>query len=421
MSGVLKLLLVLLVLGATGAAGYQPAVEYWKERNRPKWKTADVAEGKIISVVNSTGTVKPVLSVQVGAVVSGPIEELYVDFNQEVRKGELMAKIDPRLFDANVKRDQAVLKTRLAEIERVKAVLQQAKNDELRAIKLREENEDFISDAEMDQFKFSRMSFEAQLLVAEASVSQAEASLENSEANLGYTKILSPVDGIVIDRKIDPGQALAAQFQTPELFVVAPDMRKKMHIFASVDEADIGLIRAAQQKGEPVRFTVDAYPDDLFDGVIEEIRFSSTETQNVVTYPVVVAAENADLKLLPGMTASISFQVDHREEAVKIPNSALRFYPPAKHVRKEDRELLEGKDWEKDDEDADVEMSAEQKAEARRKRNRRHVWIVDGEHLRAVEVETGITDSKFSELVEGELEPGQKIVTGLETKKGFGS
>ena len=152
-----------------------------------------------------------------------------------------------------------------------------------------------------------------------------------SEANLDYTEIRSPVDGIVIDRKIDPGQTVAATFQTPELFIVAPDMRKEMHVFASVDEADIGLIRDAQESGQPVRFTVDAYPDDLFEGKIFQIRKSSTTTQNVVTYPVVVSAPNPDLKLLPGMTASISFQVARdATNVLRIPNAALRFYPAAR-------------------------------------------------------------------------------------------
>ena len=147
---------------------------------------------------------------------------------------------------------------------------------------------------------------------------------------------------MVINRKIDPGQTLASQFQTPELFIVAPDMRKKMHIHALVDEADIGLIRQAQQEQKKVIFTVDAYLDDLFEGVVEEVRLSSTTTQNVVTYPVIVAAPNPDLKLLPGMTANISFQVEERQEVIKIPNAALRFYPKPEQVREEDRQLLEG-------------------------------------------------------------------------------
>jgi HlyD family secretion protein len=414
------LVVALLMVGGAGAAGYTPAKEYWKKRNQPVWKTSKVVRGDVISVVNATGTIKPVLSVQIGSFVSGPIEELYVDFNQEVAKGELLAKIDARIYDAAMKRDQATLATRHAELKRVKALLQQAENDSARARALREENEDYISDAEMDQFKYNLLSIEAQVEVATASIEQAEANLANSVASFEYTEIRSPVAGIIIDRKIDPGQTLAAQFQTPELFVVAPQMREKMHVFAAVDEADIGLIRVAQETGQPVHFTVDAYPDDLFEGEIEEIRFSSTELQNVVTYPVVVAARNPDLKLLPGMTASISFQVEQRESVLRIPNAALRYYPEVKFVREEDKKILEGNDWEKDDE-SDVPLSATEKAEARRKRNSRHVWTVDGDKLRAIMVEMGLSDSKYTEAVTGELDEKQELVIGAEVKGGFGS
>ncbi|MBC8352416.1 MAG: efflux RND transporter periplasmic adaptor subunit [Planctomycetes bacterium] len=417
-----KFIIFLLLLGGVCAAAYKPTADYWKKRNQPTWKQVETKKGTIIAVVNSTGTVKPVLSVQIGSFVSGPIKDLFVNFNQEVEKDQLLATIDARIYEASVARDRAVLATTIAEIDRAEAQLQQAINSEERALSLQEENEDFISEQELDQLKYSRIGLEAALKVSKASADQAQANLDNSLANLGYAEIRSPVNGMIIDRKIDPGQTLAAQFQTPELFVVAPDMREKMHIYASVDEADIGLIRAAQEKGRPVHFTVDAYRDDLFEGVIEEIRFSSTELQNVVTYPVIIAAPNPDLKLLPGMTASISFRVDESEDIIRIPNSALRFYPDVKHVREEDRKLLEGKNWEQEaDEDDDVVLSALEKAATRKKRNRRHVWVVDGEFLKAIEVETGLSDSKYFEMVSGDLKEGQKLVSGIEPKKGFGS
>ncbi len=417
-----KFIVVLLLLGGACAAAYQPAADYWKKRNQPTWKQVETKKGTIIAVVNSTGTVKTVLSVQIGSFVSGPIKELFVDFNQEVEENELLATIDNRIYQASVARDRAFLATSNAEVDRAQSLLQQAINNEARALSLQEENEDFISDQELDQLKFNRAALEAALEVAKASIDQAQANLDNSLANLGYTEIRSPVSGMIIDRKIDPGQTLAAQFQTPELFVVAPNMREKMHIYASVDEADIGLIRSAQEKGRSVHFTVDAYRDDLFEGQIEEIRFSSTELQNVVTYPVIVAAPNPDLKLLPGMTASISFHVDECEDVIRIPNAALRFYPDVKHVREEDRKLLEGKDWEQEaDQNDDAAMSAIERAEARKKRNTRHVWVVDGDFLKAVEVQTGLSDSKYTELVAGDVREGQQLVTGIEPKKGFGS
>ncbi|MBO0698512.1 MAG: efflux RND transporter periplasmic adaptor subunit [Zavarzinella sp.] len=416
--------IILGILGTIGWAVAVPGMAYMKERRRVTYREDAVSRGRIVAVVNSTGTVKPVLSVAVGSFVSGPIEKIYVDFNDEVKKGQVMAQIDPQIYKANVARDKAVLATRKADVDRVKAELQQAKNDESRAKALQAENTTFISAAEMDQFKFKRMSLEAQLAVADANVLQAQANLDQSEANLKYTEITAPADGVIIDRKVDPGQTVAASFQTPELFVLAPDMRKEMRVFASVDEADIGLIREAQRIGLPVRFTVDAYPDDLFSGTIFQIRRNSTTNQNVVTYPVVVSAPNSDLKLLPGMTASISFQVGERADVLRVPNAALRFYPQREQVRPEDRPILEGvvaaagKPEDEDErERLEATKSAEEKAELRRQRNRRHVWVLDGEFLRAVGVTTGLADGNNTELLSGDLKQGQKLVTGIQPKQ----
>jgi HlyD family secretion protein len=258
--------------------------------------------------------------------------------------------------------------------------------------------------------------------LAKSAILQATAALENSKANLEYTDITAPVDGVVIDRKIDPGQTLAAQFQTPELFIVAPDLRAKVHVFASVNEAYIGLIQQAKIDGRPVEFTVEAHPEELFAGEIEQIRVSSTAEQTVVTYPVVIAAANPDLKLLPGMTATISFEVDATEDVVKIPNEALRFYPSdAKLVRPEDRKLLDSSRWtstgffeevDSSEEQRDEELTASEKTKAHRDNNKRHVWVDDGEFLKAIEVETGLSDMQFTELVSGELEVGDELVTG---------
>lgn len=416
----LKLLFVFLILAGIAAAAYRPVKESWAKRNKVSWRTASVEKGNIVSVVNSTGTVKPKLRVVIGSFVSGPVKELFCGFNQEIKVGDLLATIDPTLYQANVSRDEASLASREADVFRVKAQLQQAINDEKRAIALRTEDATFIAQAEMDKFKFARLSLDAQLKVAETAVSQAQATLENSQANLNYTKILSPVDGIVIERKVDPGQTVAAQFQTPELFIVAPDMRKEMHIHASVDEADIGWLKLAQQKQYPVTFTVDAYPEKLFNGTILEIRLNATTTQNVVTYPVIVSAANPDLELLPSMTASLSFQVDHRDDVIKIPNAALRFYPNAKHVRQEDIPILEGQakvnpsDDQEEAQQSEKSLSAQDRTKRRKDRSRRHVWIVEGDFLRAVEVTTGLSDSQFTEMVSGSLKQGDALVTGIQ-------
>jgi HlyD family secretion protein len=411
-----KLFLVLGLITAGAVAAYRPVTQYLRNRNRVQWDTAKVARGDAVRYVISTGTIKPVLSVSVGSFVSGPIVELSVDFNDEVKKGDLLAKVDPRLFIANVQRDEAILATREAEVQRVEAQLQQALNNYQRGERLREKNQDFLSDREMDALVFEVKSLQAQRKLAKASVEQAIASLDNSQANLEYTEITSPVDGIVIDRKIDPGQTLAAQFQTPELFVVAPDLREKVHVFASVDEADIGLIQQARKDRRAVTFTVDAHPNELFVGEIEQIRFSSVTTENVVTYPVVIAAKNQDLKLLPGMTASISFEVDSKTDVIKIPNAALWFYPEKlEHVRAEDRPLVDGSRWAQTsgENPEEAEQTAAQKIEARRESSKRHVWVVDGEHLRAIEVFTGLTDNQTTEMVSGDLTINDALVIGI--------
>jgi HlyD family secretion protein len=226
------------------------------------------------------------------------------------------------------------------------------------------------------------------------------------------------VDGMVIDRKIDRGQTLAAMFQTPELFIIAPDMDKKMHVFASVDEADIGLILKAQQRGLPVEFRVDAYRDEKFYGEIEQIRKNSTTTENVVTYPVVVAAPNPELKLLPGMTASLSFRVDERMDVLRVPNAALRFFPNTSQVRREDRKILLGETDNEDGDSNEAELDADElDDELRKKEKRHHVWVEDGLFLRAIEIETGLTDLKYSELVLGDLKEGDALVTGLKPRE----
>lgn len=402
------------VIAGLATAG-QRGRTYWQERNRPKFRTAEVTEGSITAVVNSTGEVKPVLSISVGSFVSGPIQALHVDFNESVVKGQLMAEIDPRLFEAAVAGDRAVLAIRRGEVKRVQSDLSMAKLDVERAERLQSRGEGYVSKVELDQFRYSLESLEAQVSVAEAGVMQAEAALENAEANLAYTRIVAPVDGIVIDRKIEPGQTLAAQFQTPELFVVSPDIREKMHIFASVDEADIGLIRAASEANQPVEFTVDAYPDMLFQGTIEQIRLSPVVTQNVVTYPVVVSAPNPDQKLMPGMTASLSFQTDQRDRCKRIPNSALRFFPDVKNVRPQDKHLVTGvKEHENENDEEVDDESAQQKTSAAAKRALRYVWVWEEPSLRAIEVTIGVRDSQWTELVTGELKSGDALVVAQE-------
>ena len=206
MKRLIRWLIVLGVIGGIGYAATGPVAAYLKERKRVVWRDAEVGRGRIVAEVKATGTINPVRLVKIGCVVSGPIESIFVDFNSEVKKGDLMARIDPRLYDAAVARDEATLANQQALVEQAKAQLQQAINDENRAKGLRAENKDFISDTEMDQFKFKRQALDAALEVARTAVQQAEAQLKTSCANLEYTRIIAPENGVVIDRKVDPGQ-----------------------------------------------------------------------------------------------------------------------------------------------------------------------------------------------------------------------
>lgn len=444
-----KFLLILAVLSAVGYFGYIKGRQWLAERNRPRFRTAEVQRGDLRITVNASGEVNPTLKMQIGSFVSGPIIELFADFNDEVKADQILAKIDPRIYKAAVERDEAALGARVGDVARVQAELQRARNDEKRSAALRAESEDFISQAELDQFRFSRMSLEAQLLIAEASIKQAQANLDNSNANLKYTEIKSPVDGTVIDRKINEGQTLAAQFQAPELFVVAPRMREEMLIYANVDEADIGLIRDAKDSGQPVVFSVDAYPETVFRGAkIQQIRLSFTTTQNVVTYPVIVATPNPDLKLLPGMTANLTFQIRELRDIVKVPNAALRYFPDKTLVREEDQKLLELNLTPTTSDE--IATSAETPpvddvAKATVAASKRIVWVQETLRdragssegktgtaaspgvqesgldpaamytgkLRGVRIEIGDSDYQFTQLVSGDLKPGDELIVGV--------
>jgi HlyD family secretion protein len=315
-----------------------------------------------------------------------------------------------------VERDEAALARAKADVKRVQATLNQAINDEKRARRLIAINEGYLSQSEMDQLRFNREALEAQLEVANLQVEQAVAQLENSDLNLGYTEIVAPQAGIIIDRKIDPGQTLVAQFQTPELFILAPDMDERMWVHANVVEADVGHVLNAKAENRPVKFYVDAYEGELFSGVILQVRQNPAMEQNVVTYPVVVETPNPEMKLLPGMTANLSFLIDEKKDTLLVPSVALRFLPTAELVRDEDRHLIEGDDdWA---EDAEFEPSAEARVQAHRNRRRRHVWVREGDLLKAIEIEFGISDGQYYELVKGDLTEDQELIVAIEQRTG---
>lgn len=368
----MKWVILLLILGGIGAGLW-----FWLQpsESASSYRTAKIERGEIRVHVTATGTVQPVTQVQVGTQVTGVIQKLGADFNSTVATGQVIAQIDPAPFQARVEQDKANLARAEADVERVKAQLAQSEKELTRSRELAKR--ELISASELDAAEANYLSLVAQQKVSEATVAQSKASLDNSLVNLRYTTIVSPVDGIVISRNVDVGQTVSASLSAPTLFVIAADL-KHIQIQASVSEADIGKIAEDQT----VTFTVDAYRERRFRGKVSQVRLAATTVQNVVTYTVVINAENPDEKLLPGMTASVSFEVDHRSDVLKIPNGALRFTPP------------------------------DAPEQPRRGPRASRVWIQTPTGLSAIEVRTGLTDGSFTELVKGELKEGQDVIVG---------
>jgi len=408
------LILGVIVVGFV-TAGYF-GMQYLKAKSVPKFTTTTVSTGKIETVVNSTGPVKPVLLISVGSFVSGPIKEILVGFNDTVKKDQVLARVDPLLLESTLDRETATLKTQEAELERIQAQLDQAEKNYKRAEVLREKNKDYISDQELDQLLYAKVALEAQKKLALANINAGKASVKYAKRNLDLAEIKSPVNGIVIERKVEPGQTLASTFQTPELFIIAPDL-DTMYVYASVDEADIGQIDKAKAEGRPVKFTVDSYPEEIFTGKIFQIRMSATTTQNVVTYPVVIEAPNPGLKLKNLMTANVSFQIDVRENVTRIPVAAIRFVPPDPMLaRPEDKQYTEVK--KKDPKEGEEKLSAERRAEQAKAKNKRVVWMQQGDKVVAIPITIGLMDAQFAELVSGDIKPDQVLVTGIEGAMG---
>lgn len=272
----------------------------------PKYRKEAVTRGNVVANVTATGTLSAVTTVKVGSQVSGIISRLHADFNSEVRRGQLIAELDPTPFQATV--DQ-----RRADLERARVELRNAELTLARAKKLLDAQLQAQSD--FDTAKANRDA-------AAASVEQSTASLRQAETNLAYTRILSPIDGVVVDRQYDIGQTVAASFQAPVLFTIAQDLTK-MQVLTNIDEADIGRVKVGQEAS----FTVDAFAERSFSGTVSQIRLSPQTVQNVVTYPVLLDVANSELKLRPGMTANVSIPVDRRDDVLKVPNAALRFKP----------------------------------------------------------------------------------------------
>lgn len=355
--------------------------------NEPKFRTEKAGRGDIVMTVTAAGTVNPVTTVLVGTQVSGTIKKIYVDFNSPVKQGQLIARIDPALFDEQVAQAKANLLAAKANLEKAEASLVDAKRTMERNRELFSRN--LIARSELDTAETSYETAKAQVSASKAQVAQAEAALRNAQTNLGYTKILSPVDGIVVSRSVDVGQTVAASFQTPTLFTIAQDLTK-MQIDTNVDEADIGKVKV----GQDVEFTVDAYPDSTFRGQVKQVRIAPIIVQNVVTYDVVITVDNPvgasghSPLLRPGMTANVSIIITAKKDVLKIPNAALRF-----KLSERDR------------------TRAPQKGSG--------VWVLEKGKPKRIPVSAGISDGSYTEVVSGEISEGREIIVeSLEKPKG---
>ncbi|MCB9584170.1 MAG: efflux RND transporter periplasmic adaptor subunit [Polyangiaceae bacterium] len=287
---------------------------------QPRFELKALEKRDVVEQVQSTGNVKPLTEVQVGAQVSGRVVKVLVDFNSKVEKGDLLAEIDPQLYGAQVSQSGAQLKASKAALQRSKASLTTAEANLKRAQKLFDSG--LSSQAELDQIKGTRDVAKADVAAAQAQIGQIRAQLSSAQTTLAYAKIYSPIDGVVINRSVDPGQTVAASFSAPVLFVIAQDLRK-MQVLAEIDEADVGRLEE-KMKAEVV---VDAFPGEKFSGKVSQVRYSPNNVQGVVTYSAVIDVDNPDLKLRPGMTATVTIRTREAMGAIAIPNAALRFRP----------------------------------------------------------------------------------------------
>lgn len=379
-----------LVLVAVGVWRWRSA----SDKPRLQMDTAGVDRGRIVAKVTATGTLSAIVTVQVGSQVSGRIAALHADFNTPVKKGQLIAKIDPQLFQAAVEQARANLVAAQGNLVKSKAQALDADRQYQRAKVLAERK--LIAQADLDTAQSNAQAAAAQVDASAGAVEQARAALHEAVVNLAYTNIISPTSGVVISRNVDVGQTVAASLQAPTLFVIAEDLAK-MQVDTSVAEADVGRLRA----GMDASFTVDAYPSDVFHGTVRQIRNAPQTVQNVVTYDAVIDVGNPDLKLKPGMTANVTFVYAQKDDVLRVPNAALRFRPPPDlPAFSAARPGPNG-----------AGRGPQQAPKQVDTPDLRTVWAVrDGQPV-PVRIRTGISDGAFTEVVEGGLQPGDRLVT----------
>jgi HlyD family secretion protein len=375
--------LALLSLGAVAAA-----IRWQRAPKSPpfQFETARVDRGPIRAKVTANGAVSALVTVNVGSQVSGRVQSLRVDFGSNVKRGDVVATIDPSLFRAAADQTTANYRAALAAVTRAEAQVRNAEKQYSRSAALQKEG--LSTNAELETAEANLAVARADLNVAHANVNQTEAARAQAELNLKYTNILSPIDGVVISRNVDVGQTVAAALQAPTLFTIAEDLTR-MQVDTNVAEGDVGKIRA----GMEATFTVDAYPKRVFRGRLRQVRDNALTLQNVVTYDAVVDVDNSERLLKPGMTANVSFMYASRDAAVRIPNAALRFRPDAPAL-------------------ATLTHGARLPAVATP--DDRMVWRVQGTDAVPVVVQPGITDGTYSELPSGALKPGDALVVELQ-------
>ena len=386
MSAVRTKILVAALFSAAVAAAAWWIVRQQDQPPPPDYNRAEVQRGEITTLVSATGSLNPVNTVQVGSQVSGTIQHLYADFNDQVEAGQVIAQIDPAIFRAKLAEAEANLKKAEAEREKAWVGVLDAQREFERQEGLFRKN--LVAERVLDEARFAYDSARVEHDVRSATVAQTEAAREREEANLAYTTIRAPIDGVVISRDVDVGQTVAASLQAPTLFTIANDLTQ-MQVESEVDEAFIGQIREQQ----PVRFTVFAYPGRRFEGHVTQVRLQPRVEAGVVKYNCIIRVDNADLALKPGMTATVAIEVARRDDVLQVPHSALRFVP----------------DW---PENRLAELRAALEP------GQAIIWTLDGEALAPVAVTTGILGEQAVEIGGEAVEEGMAVVVPGKRREG---
>jgi HlyD family secretion protein len=408
----------------------------------PKYRLEKLAKGDIEAVVTTSGTVNPITKVEVGSQVSGKIARIFVDFNSQVKEGQILAELDLSPFESRVKQNEANYLSSQAAVEKARVTLGNLQKQYERSLSLFEK--DLISYEEKDLAEANYLGAKTDLQSAGARLEQSKSQLEQSKLDLSYAIIRSPIDGVVISRAMNVGQTVQASFQAPKIFEIANDLAK-MQVECDVDEADVGKVK----EGQKARFTVDAFPESTFTGAVKQVRFSPTVTTNVVTYTTIVDAENPELKLRPGMTATVQIITGEAKNVLRVPNGALRFTPalPAEELAKLMKEAGERMFAKRKAEGATGQpqegapgqgnpgaqgnapggvqsmgfpqgggMAQGMGGAAGQRRKPTTVWYLDENGKPAVTfIRAGVTDNSYTEVLRGDLKEGQEVILGEQT------